>query len=177
MSKRNLSYYCFCVILLLALPVSCIKEENELPTGTTLVEGDLLPTLSLELSDDTRVDNQRLEGKVSIILLFTTECPDCRKQLPHIEELHQRVKENPEILLFGISREQSASVLETYWQENDLTFPYSAQEDRSVYQLFASSVVPRIYISDTQRTIRYIFVEQLTGSDELWEKTETLLEE
>ena len=45
-----------------------------------------------------------------------------------------------------ISREQSEEEIKDYWQEKEYTLPFSAQKDRKIYNLFATSRVPRVYI-------------------------------
>ena len=58
-----------------------------------------------------------------------------------------------------ISREQDKDEIQTYWQENNLTLPYSPQTSRETYSLFAQSRIPRIYISDRNGTIKTIFTD------------------
>ena len=58
-----------------------------------------------------------------------------------------------------ISREQDKDEIQTYWQENNLTLPYSPQTSREIYSLFAQSRIPRIYISDRNGTIKTIFTD------------------
>lgn len=48
-----------------------------------------------------------------------------------------------------------------YWKEQGFTLPYSAQEDRTVYELFAQTGVPRIYIVDEEGIIRSLFTDQM----------------
>ena len=70
--------------------------------------------------------------------------------------------------LLAISRAEGAASIAGYWQEQHLTFPYAAQEDRTVYHLFAKSGIPRIYIVDAELTIRKVFTDNpLAGYDEL----------
>ena len=45
-----------------------------------------------------------------------------------------------------ISREQPDEEIKPYWQENGYTLPYSPQQDRVIYNLFATSRVPRVYV-------------------------------
>ena len=45
-----------------------------------------------------------------------------------------------------ISREETDETISPYWQSNGYTMPYSAQSDRKVYELFAQTRVPRVYI-------------------------------
>ena len=56
-----------------------------------------------------------------------------------------------------IAREESQSEIEAYWKAQSLSMPYSPQENRDVYSLFARSVIPRIYIADTLGVITAAF--------------------
>ena len=57
-----------------------------------------------------------------------------------------------------ISREDPFESVSTYWSENNLTMPYSAQSDRKIYELFAKTRVPRIYIAK-DGVIKAIFTD------------------
>lgn len=61
--------------------------------------------------------------------------------------------------LIAISRAEDAASVAGYWQEQHFTFPYAAQEDRTVYHLFAKSGIPRIYVVDAELTIRSVFTD------------------
>jgi hypothetical protein len=63
------------------------------------------------------------------------------------------------VLFMLVSRAEEESSIDLFWEENNLTMPYSAQPDRKVYELFARRRVPRIYISGRGGTVRYIFTD------------------
>ena len=137
------------VILVTALFLfrSCVNDDDP-SKGEALTVGDSLPTFSVELNTGETVSSSSLKGKVAVIVLFNTSCPDCRAELPVVEELYQKYKDDSRVKIFGIAREESARSIEAYWSANGLTFPWSPQEDRKVYNLFAESVIPRLYIAD-----------------------------
>ena len=58
-----------------------------------------------------------------------------------------------------ISREEGVESISQYWQESEFTMPYSAQNDRKIYELFAKTRVPRVYICN-DGVIRAIFTDQ-----------------
>jgi len=164
--NRYLSLLFVCLILFtLSLP-GCIKENEEEYEGGNISVNDKLPSLSLALSDGTDINDEALNGKISVILLFTTSCKDCRQQLPIIERLYKNYFENDNIVIIGISRSEGEKSIYDYWQANNLTFPFSPQNDRLVYSLFASSGVPRIYISDRSRTVKAVFDDNPVASYE-----------
>lgn len=62
-----------------------------------------------------------------------------------------------------ISRAQSGNDVAAYWQAQGLDMPYSAQTDRSVYALFATAGIPRVYVSDNNGIVRAIYVEKVNS--------------
>lgn len=133
----------------------CIKDRQE--SQDSLRPGDKLPEFSASFSDGTSVNVPAdLAGKVSCIVLFNTSCPDCRKELPVIQELYDLC---PEVAILLVSREEEAPSIEKFWSEAGLSIPYSAQPDRSIYNLFATSLIPRTYIADKSGTIRYVHAD------------------
>lgn len=129
----------------------CIADDE--PKGITLGVGDTLPEFSVMMSDGNMVSTTNLYGKVSMIVFFNTDCSDCQKELPVVQQVWQYFEGNPNIVVAPIAREESNEQILKYWQENGLSMPYSPQETRDVYSLFAPSVIPRIYISDTNGVI------------------------
>ena len=121
---------------------SCIKEKQ---TGADLSVGDRIPDLTVEVSDGTTLTGARLREGVSLIMFFTTECPDCQETLPVVRTLYDEYA-GQGVKFALISREQSEDSISSYWLSQGFTMPYSAQSGRAVYELFARSRVPRVYI-------------------------------
>ena len=148
--KRTISY----MIAVLSL-FSCIKEK---PKGADLDAGDMIPDFTVAVSDGTSLTGAQLRDGVSCIVFFTTICPDCRETLPHVQKLYDEYADKG-VRFAIISREDVYESVSTYWMEQGFTMPYSAQSDRTVYELFARSRVPRVYIC-RDGVIKYIFTDQ-----------------
>lgn len=148
----------FYLILLPFLMImnSCVTDD-EPDNFRSLTVGDSLPNFTVVLNNGETVNPEILKGKVSLIVFFNTSCGDCRRELPEIQVVYEELKQDPEIKIFAISRAQENRSIEEYWKENHLTIPYSAQNDRKIYNLFAQSVIPRIYIADSQGIITAAF--------------------
>ncbi|MDE5773826.1 MAG: TlpA family protein disulfide reductase [Muribaculaceae bacterium] len=137
----------YIIFMLLLLPLSsCITEGD---TGSDPVSvGMTVPPFEVTTLDgeifSTRVP---LKG-TTYIIFFNTGCIDCRRELPLLQEqyvasLTLPAAERPRYIC--ISREEGAEEVSRYWSENDLTLPVAACPDRSIYDLFATSGIPRIY--------------------------------
>lgn len=142
----------------------CISDGEEKLTGANISVNDKLPVFSVELAGGTTVTNNSLDEKVSVILFFTTKCGDCQEQLPVVEKLYNLYKDNTEVIILGITRADGAQSVSKYWKSNSFTFPYSPQDDRTVFELFASHTVPRIYISDKNQIVRFISTDNPKAS-------------
>lgn len=148
----------------MALPCSCIKEDE--PDEEVVVVGDRLPDFEVTMSDSTTLTGAMLREGVSVVMFFHTACPDCQQTLPHMQRLYDEYA-NEGVRFALISREEGETSVAAYWKEQGLTMPYSAQDDRSVYELFAYRRVPRVYVSDATGTVRHIFTDDPTPTDEV----------
>ena len=107
---------------------------------------------------------------------FNTSCTDCRKELPVVQQVYDRYGDNGRMEFVPVSREEEAASVSRYWAEHGLTLPFSAQADRAVYNLFAFSSIPRIYITDTASVVRYVHKDSpLATFEELVHEVEQLL--
>ena len=134
---------------------SCIKDK---PQGSDLKVGDRIPDFEVVMNDGTVVSDEGLAGSVSVVMFFHTSCPDCRQALPRMQQIYDEYAFKGVVFAL-ISREDAGRDIEAYWNEQGLKMPYSAQNDRKVYEQFASSRIPRIYINDRNGIIRYIFTD------------------
>ncbi len=163
---------------------SCVKEDD--PSPVSLSAGDRCPAFSVTLSDGTAVTTSDLAGRTTLLLFFDTTCPDCRNLLPVVEQVYKTIgsptfSHTPVVgaggsvdtpvdaevtgeplssyMVLAISRAQSATAVLEYWKTNAFTIPVSPQPDSAVYNLFANTVIPRIYIVSPSLTITHTFAD------------------
>lgn len=157
---------------MIAVISGCIKEKN---TGADIKTGDALPKFEVIMNDGSVITDTSLKGNISVLMFFHTSCPDCRLALPRVQEIYDEysLKGVKTVL---ISREEAADDINAYWTSNGLNMPYSAQNNRDVYELFASSRIPRVYISDENGIVRYIYTDDPVPSyDDLKSSLESLI--
>jgi len=153
--KNHLTHSILPFLLSLYL-FSCITEEENLHTGIELAVGDKIPSFSITLNTGENISDKELAGQLSLIVFFNTGCKDCQKELPVIQRFYEAFPKHP---LICISRAEKASSIATYWKDNNFTLPYSAQEDHTIYELFAQQGIPRIYIVSPEGIILHIFTD------------------
>ena len=133
----------------------CIKEKQ---TGADLKVGDVLPDFEVMMNDGSVVTDEILKEKVSVVMFFHTTCPDCQQALPIMQNIYDEYASKGVVFVL-VSREEGNEDIAGYFNENGLKMPFSAQNDRKVYELFAKTRIPRIYINDRDGIIRYIYTD------------------
>lgn len=161
--KNWIKMICFLLLGSVAF-TACINEDDPEEGTVNLQPGDTVPAFSVLMKDGQIVADETLKGTVSLIVFFNTGCPDCQKELPVLQKIY--VEYAPKINMICISRAEGATDIAAYWKNNNLTLPYSAQEDRTVYYLFAKSGIPRVYIADKNLIIRNVFTDSPLASYE-----------
>lgn len=116
--------------------------------------GDPLPQFTVLTLGGDIVSRDSLLGDVSLLVFFSTKCEDCRRTLPELQKAYVALQ-GRKVKFLCIARDESADVVAPFWQQNGFTMPCAPQKDRGIYNLFASSVVPRIFISDRNGIVRF----------------------
>lgn len=166
------------LLSLFGLLPSCVydsKSENELPSPLWTIQQPL-PSFSVTTSDGRTLTPESLKGTVAVIVFFNTNCSDCQQFLPTIEALHQQIQSGTfslhvPVTLLPISRAQTVEEVNRYWQQHSFSFPFAATKDHSIYQLFARSGIPRVYIATSEGIAFQCFDDKNPPSLEILKKS------
>lgn len=145
----------FLFVSVMLLSLSCISEDKPAGNEAGVQVGQILPGFEVTLNNGEKVSNASLKGSVVVITFFNTGCTDCQKYLPVLNAVYEEIradKAHPlrSVVFLPISRAQPAESVAAYWAEHGFSLPYSAQPDRRVYELFASTRIPRNYVINAQ---------------------------
>ena len=160
-SLRNVINYCLLMTTVTLVACSMSDDEGG-EVGEYVKVGDRLPLFSVETvqADGTtaKFSTTQLTGE-TVIVLFHTGCQDCQRELPRMNDYYLQHCGDKGFQMVAISREEGAESVAAYWKEQGLSIPYSAQTDRRIYNLFASSIIPRTYFCSADGTVTQILVE------------------
>ena len=87
-----------------------------------------------------------LRGKVVLVNFWATWCPPCRKELPDLETLYTRFKDQGLVIL-AISDEDAAKV-KPFIAARDIQFPVLLDPGRKVNELFQIEGIPKSFVYD-----------------------------
>ena len=159
-------------ILVMLFMSSCLSESDDNSAAVSI--GQAVPqfktNVALTDSADWRYntsrnyifDSQLALGRRGVYVFFHTSCRDCQRELPVIQAFYDKVKADSTISLVCISRAEAEDEVMNYWQQQGFTLPVSPQPDRRIYEMFASSVIPRTYITDRRGKVTNIFTDSDT---------------
>ena len=157
-------------VLLCLTWVGCSSVVDDDEVVERVKVGDHIPAFTIDVVTPTLADGQwsKVEGQWSsqrltgetVIVFFNTSCQDCQRDLPLLNEYYLQHKDKAGFQMVAISREEGEASVAAFWAAHQLQIPYSAQEDRHIYQLFASSIIPRIYFVSPQGIVTRYDVER-----------------
>lgn len=154
------------MMLLYLLLTGCSSIEDD-ETKERVAVGDRVPLFSVEMVKDgerSTFSTAQLTGE-TVIVFFNTTCPDCQRDLPKLNQYYLKHKVDEGFQMVAISREEGEEDVAAYWKDNGLQIPYSAQNDRRIYELFASSIIPRVYFVSAQGIVTRVFIERFDEID------------
>ena len=157
MCRKGLFLLCLCL-----LTVSCsMSDDAEDDTVERVHVGDHVPLFSVEIEADgvhKRFSTTQLTGE-TVIVLFNTSCSDCQRELPRLNEYYLQHRADEGFEMVAISREEGEESVAAFWKEYNLSIPYFPQTDRRIYNLFATSLIPRVYYVSPEGIITHVFIE------------------
>ena len=91
---------------------------------------------------------KQLKGKVVLVNFWATWCPPCRQEMPDLDLLYQRFKDQGFVIL-SISDEDEKTV-KSFLAQKHFTYPVMLDPGRIVHELFAVEGIPKTFIYDRE---------------------------
>jgi peroxiredoxin len=89
---------------------------------------------------------KELRGKVVLVSFWATWCPPCRKEMPDLQSLYLKLKDQ-DFLVLAISDEDAAKV-NPFLAERNITYPVLLDPGRKVNDLFQIQGIPKSLVYD-----------------------------
>ncbi len=145
MRLKYILLICLIVLILPALFGACGSSKST--TKSDMIrEGDIIP-YALTLTDlgGASVPMSSFKDKVLFINIWATWCPPCRKEMPSIQALHNRIQ-HPDVQFILISPED-INKLDEYLTQNNLDLPVFSIS-KQLPPAMQDEYIPRTYIID-----------------------------
>lgn len=148
------------VLLITVLPGPRVAGAEQAPTEATAPEvGALAPDFVLPDLNGTMVRLADYRGKKVVFVNFWAPwCPSCRVEMPTLQEVYQRFKDQG-LEILAISIDQGARrQTEEYAAEHRLPFPVLLDPRHEVMDRYRVTFIPTHVLIDRQGRIRSIDV-------------------
>lgn len=145
------------MLLLVGCDNSILEESPTYEQSSLVVVGDKAPSFAATLIDGGRVSLSDYRGALLMLVLFSHTCPDCQMLLDDIQGRIEDDVQLPTILAIG--RDATSEELLAYRSEHGYSLPMASDASRSIFNLYATTYVPRVYLIDSEGFIVKMFVE------------------
>lgn len=120
-------------------------------------QGEKVPSFVVTTTSGQSISSDQLEGRVTLITLWASWCPSCRKEFKRLAANDQfgALLEEENFLFLPISREESSATVVAWLNQKGYPYESALDPDRAVYNLFASEEIPRNIVVGPDGTILY----------------------
>ncbi len=136
--------------LLLPLPAGA-EGARDLVAALALVKPNPVQTAKpfrVDTPDNRPLSLSEFKGKVVFLNFWATWCKPCEEEMPSMERLHQRFKDQGLVVLAISEDAGGASVVGPYLKKHKLTFPVGLDPKTSVASLYGVWAIPSTFIID-----------------------------
>lgn len=135
------------VVLGLSLLLTLVRAPSSAPR---VAPDFVLPDLTGQA-----VRLSQLKGKIILLNIWATWCPPCRKEMPTMEVLYQKLKGADFVMLAASQDVDGKNTVAPYLQEGGLTFPVLLDVSGEVGKKYGVTGYPETFIIDRQGMIVY----------------------
>jgi thiol-disulfide isomerase/thioredoxin len=114
------------------------------------------PRFSLQDMDENRHSLDDYRGKVILLNFWATWCPPCRREMPSMERLYQKFK-NEAFMVLAINQWEDPDHVFAYIGQlnTDPTFPILFDRESEVSAAYGVKGLPTTYLLDKEGRVRY----------------------
>ena len=98
--------------------------------------------------DNRQVTLSEFKGRVVFLNFWATWCKPCEEEMPSMERLHQRFKDQGLVVLAISEDSEGANLVNPYLKKHRLTFPVGLDPKMSVAGLYGVWGIPSTFIID-----------------------------
>lgn len=129
----------FFTILSLLLLSGCSKSDNEDKNIVEKKQKEITykltttkaKTLHITAANDT-LDFKEFKDKAVLLVFFATWCPPCIAEIPHLNNLQEKYKNNFKIIAILIEDKQTSPKLKAFIRKNNINYTITNSEENYI---------------------------------------------
>jgi len=114
------------------------------------------PDFNLQDMDENNYSLKDFRGKVLLVNFWATWCPPCRREMPSMERLYQKLKDS-DFTVIAINQFEDPDHVFAYIGQlgTDPTFPILFDRESKISEAYKVAGLPTTYLVDKKGKIRY----------------------
>lgn len=151
MKKKNL----LCISLLLCLALSACKGKKEAGVEEKGPPEKGMASVDITMRDleGKAISLSQFKGKVVILNFWATWCPPCREEMPSLDALYQKFKENKDIVMLPVSIDENADTVREFMKRNNYSMPAYHDPNKDAGSAYGITGVPETFFIDKNGVI------------------------
>jgi len=134
------------------------QADVEIRLGTTGARraakvGEPAPDFTLPTPDGETVTLSDLRGRPVLLNFWATWCPPCKIEMPDIEDLYQKYKDQG-FTVIAIDQQESPEAVQQYFEELGLSFQPVIDSTGEIFSLYHVVAIPTSYFIDAEGIVR-----------------------
>jgi thiol-disulfide isomerase/thioredoxin len=122
-------------------------------------QGFAAPDFTLETLDGSQLTLSGLRGRPVLLNLWASWCLPCRVEMPAIERVYQRHREDGLVVIgLNVTVQDSEAAARAFAQEFGLSFPIVLDRDGTASARYELMGLPSTYFIDRQGIIREVII-------------------
>lgn len=143
-------------IVLSRVPPSAVAAASAPPSPR---QGFAAPDFTLETLDGSQLTLSGFRGQPVMLNLWASWCLPCRVEMPAIERVYQRHREDGLVVVgLNVTAQDSESEARLFAQEFGLSFPIVLDRDGAASARYELMGLPSTYFIDRQGIIREVII-------------------
>lgn len=139
-----------------------IKGIEEEPTNVE--KEKVAPNIVLQNLQGETVELADYKGKNVVLNFWTTWCPPCKEEMPHLQKYYDKYKDKQNVEVLGVNltfADDSEKKVKQFVENYNLDFPILLTNDEKVEALYRIATIPSTFFLDTEGRINQKIVGQL----------------
>lgn len=117
--------------------------------GQPVAAGKMAADFKLPGLDGQTISLSSLRGKVVFLNVWATWCPPCREEMPSIEALYEKFKDDKDFVVLAVSQDSDGRApVASYVEKHGLKFDVLLDPENRVGEAYDVSGIPETFIID-----------------------------